>query len=85
MFIDPQNPVYNAIIFYILIVSIILIIKPSRMYCYKNKKFKSFGFNENQTLISFSVVTTIIGIFLYMFFLWIEIIYKLIIKNKKIG
>jgi Ca2+/H+ antiporter len=73
--IDPKNPVFNAIVFYILIICIILIIKPKFMYCYKTKKFKPFGFGDKQTFMSFSVITVGTGILLYMLFLWIEIIF----------
>lgn len=74
--IDPSTPVYNTIIFYILIVCIILITKPNFMYCYKSKKFKSFGLNDNQTMLSFPIVAIGSGIILYMIFLMVQIMCK---------
>lgn len=73
--IDPEYPVYNAIIFYIMFICIILIIRPKIMYCCETKKFKSFGFGDNKTLMSFPIVAISMGIILYMFFLWVEILY----------
>jgi len=67
------SPIYNAILFYILIVITILIIKPSVMYNHKTKKFKSFGCSEegdNQTMFAFPLVALSSAITLYFFFLF---------------
>lgn len=79
-FINPNNPVFNTIIFYILITSIILVLKPKFMYCYESNKFKSFGFGEGKTLISFPVISIMSGIMLYFVFLWIDIIHNYLLK-----
>lgn len=73
--IDPTSPLYNTIIFYILIISIILITKPSFLYCNKTNKFKPFGCNDNETLLSFPIVSIGTGIILYLIFTIIEILY----------
>ena len=39
-----SSPIYNAILFYILFVIILLVIKPNVMYDHKTKKFKAFSF-----------------------------------------
>jgi len=80
MGISPNQPVYNTIIFYIMIVCIILLIKPKSMYCHKTRRFKAFGCRENQTLTSFPVVCISSGIVLYMIFLWVKIMYKYLNK-----
>lgn len=72
--IDPSNPVWNSIIFYIIIIAILLIIKPNIMYCHKTKRFKSFGIGENKTLCSFPVAALSSSILLYIIFLNIEIL-----------
>lgn len=73
--IDPSKPLYNTIVFYILVVCILLIIKPSFMYCYKTKQFKSFGTtNSSQTMLSFPLIAIGSGIALYMLFLTIHIL-----------
>lgn len=70
---DSTGPVYNTIIFYILIICLILIIKPSFMYCDKTGKFKAFGLENDQTIFSFPFVAIGSGITLYLIFLlfWI--------------
>jgi len=79
--IDPENPSMNAIIFFIFIMSIILIIKPNCLYCNKNKQFKSFGFGEGNTFMTLPIIAIILSIILYMIFLWIEILFTYF--NKK--
>jgi hypothetical protein len=72
--LDPENTLFNTIIFYIIIILVILIIKPPGLYCYDNKKFKSFGFGKNKTIFPFPAVVLSSGITLYMFFLGVEIL-----------
>ncbi len=74
--INPNAPVYNTIIFYIMIVCLLLIIKPTFMYCHKTQKFKQFGCGPNRTLLSFPLVTIGVGIILYMLFLGVDTITK---------
>ncbi len=78
--ISPNQPVYNAIVFYMMLVCIILLIKPKSMYCHKTKRFKAFGCRENQTLASFPVVCIAGGILLYMIFIWVKIMAKYLNK-----
>lgn len=80
MFIDPETPVYNTIVFYIMIVISLLIIRPKFMYDEENKIFKSFGNNENQTLLSFPLVSIGSGILLYLLFLVISLLYFILTK-----
>lgn len=81
MIIDPQNPIYNSLIFYIIIMCMILLLKPKIMYCHKKNKFKSFGLGKHNTLLSFPVVTIFIAIVLYMIFIMINIMFNCL-KNK---
>lgn len=76
MFINPNNPVYNTLIFYILITCIILITKPNFMYCSETNKFKSFGCDKGQTIFSFPVISLGSVILLYIFFIAIEIFHN---------
>ena len=64
-----SSPIYNAILFYILFVIIILIIKPNVMYDHKTKKFKAFGCGENQTLFAFPIVSLSSAVIFYIIFL----------------
>jgi TRAP-type C4-dicarboxylate transport system permease small subunit len=72
--IDPQSPLYNSMICYILVIILILVTKPKIMYSEKNNKFKSFGLDENQTLCSFPMISICTGILLYIIFAIIDII-----------
>lgn len=69
-----SSPVYNAILFYILIVIILLVIKPNIMYNNKTNKFKSFGIGDNgqddQTFFAFPLMALSSAISLYFFFLF---------------
>jgi|688.fasta_scaffold1401800_2 hypothetical protein len=68
------NPVYNTILFYILFVTIILVLKPRNIYCHKTKRFKSFGCGKEQTLLSFPIICISTVIVLYFIFLMVEIV-----------
>lgn len=68
------SPVYNTILFYILLVTLILVLKPAFMYCNKTKKFKPFGCGEGHTLACFPIVILTSVIVFYLIFLMIEII-----------
>ena len=72
--IDPSSPVYNTIIFYILIIIIFLILKPNFMYCQKSKRFKSFGLGEDQAIFCLPIMCIVCVIFLYIIFVTIQII-----------
>lgn len=76
MFINPNNPVYNTLIFYILITCIVLIVKPDFMYCTETGKFRPFGCDKGQTIWSFPVVSIGSVIVLYVFFLGVEIFHN---------
>lgn len=76
MLLDPLNPVYNTVVVYIIIISIILIIKPESMYCKKTDTFKPFGLNDNQTIMSFPVVIMGSGVLLYTLFLTVSVCCK---------
>ena len=76
MLINPNNPVYNTIIFYILITCIILITRPDFLYCSKTNKFRPFGCDKGHTILSFPVISIGSGIILYLFFLGVEIVHN---------
>ena len=72
--LDPSNALYNTIIVYIIVIIIILITKPNFLYSHEEKKFKSFGCNEGETILSLPIFSIIIAIILYMIFYFIEIL-----------
>lgn len=67
-FFDICNPLYSAIIVYIILIVFIVIIKPKFMYDDKAKKFKPFGSGTNETLLSFPVVAIISAVIIYISF-----------------
>lgn len=80
---DPKNPIFNASLLYILLIVIIFMIKPNFLYSQKKHKFKEFGLNENQTLLSFPIVSVSCAVLLYMVFSTIETICLKLKKFKK--
>ncbi len=79
--VDPSTPVYNTIIFYILIICILLILKPQFMYCEETDKFKHFGLSENQTIFSFPLIAIGSGIILYIIFLLVNMLSDRLVEN----
>ncbi len=75
MVINPLTPMYNTILFYIILICIILIVKPKSMYNQKTRRFKSFGCGKDKTLLSFPVICISAGVALYMVFLLVKILY----------
>lgn len=69
-----SNPVYDAILFYILFVTLIFFLKPNFVYCHNEKKFKQFGCDNNQTLACFPVVCVLSAIFIYFIFLMMQLL-----------
>ena len=67
MIINPYTPVFNTIVFYILIICLILIMKPKSI-------FKPFGTGKNETLFAFPTVCLGTGILLYLFFMIVEVL-----------
>ncbi|ARF09426.1 hypothetical protein Indivirus_1_49 [Indivirus ILV1] len=68
------SPVYNAILFYIFLIIILLVVKPDIMYNNKTKKFKSFGCGKDQTFFAFPLVVLASVILFYFFFLFGDIL-----------
>lgn len=73
-----DNPLYNSIICYIIIISVILLSKPSFIYCYKTNKFRKFGFDEDNTLFSFPTISIGLAIGLYLIFVCMDIFQQLL-------
>lgn len=73
MIVDPCTPLYNTIVFYILILALLLLIKPEFMYSNKLKLFKQFGSGEDQTLFAFPLICIGSSITLYTVFILINL------------
>lgn len=68
---------YTAIIAYVLTMSIIIIVKPRVMYDDEQKKFKTFGTKENETILAMPIVGITMCIVVYL----IVVMYSFIIKK----
>ena len=74
--ISASNVFYNTLLFYMIIVTILLILKPEFMYSEKQKKFKSFGMGKGKTLFCLPIISIGSAIILYFLFFFIEISYN---------
>lgn len=74
--LSPDTPLISSIVFYIIINVIVLIFRPNFIYCYKSNKFKSFGFEDNETIMPIHMFSIFIAFLLYMFFTGIHIFFR---------
>ena len=78
--LNPDTPVYNSIIFYIITIILIIIYKPDYIYNNDSNERKEFGFNENQTLFPFSFAIIFFAIFYSLIFHYISSVHKELIE-----
>lgn len=71
---DINNPIQNAIIFYLIIMITIIVMKPKLLYD-QNGNIKQFGFESNQTIISLHLIGIVLPIILYALFAIANIVY----------
>lgn len=57
---------YTSVVFYIILMIIIIVLKPQWMYDDKQQKFRSFGTDENETLITMPIVGLTSCIIIYL-------------------
>lgn len=79
MLLNIDNPVYNTIVVFLVIILIIYIIKPNVVYDKKKNEFRQFGMTGGKTLLPIYVVGILLAIILYVFFYYISI------KNKEVS
>ena len=70
--LNPELPVYNASLIYILLVVCLVMIKPDSIYDHSNKKFKEFGSDRNKTILTLPIVSISSAIIIYFLFSLIE-------------
>jgi hypothetical protein len=63
-----NNVTFYAIITYITIIIIIFYIKPDFIYDHSKKKFKEFGMENDQTVLTLPVLAIIISVLIYVIF-----------------
>ena len=65
---NPYSPAVNAIIIYIILMTILIIIKPDFLYDHQNNKFREFGDGPGQTYFTILVTGIFASIIIYYIF-----------------
>lgn len=63
-----NNPLYNSLKVYIIIIILIIYFKPNFLYDKKQKQFKSFGLDKNSTIFSLPILSIFLAILIYFIF-----------------
>jgi hypothetical protein len=63
-----NNPLYNSLKVYIIIIILLIYFKPNFLYDKKQKQFKSFGLDKNSTIFSFPILSIFLAILIYFIF-----------------
>src|SRR5579872_2057151 len=71
MLLNVDNPVYNTIIVFSIIMLLLYIIKPDVIYNNEKKEFRQFGTTDGKTLLPIHVVGILLAIILYVFFYYL--------------
>lgn len=69
---------YISIIAYVFTMISIIVIKPSFMYDKRNSKFKSFGIDENETLLSIPIIGLTTSILIYFLVIAYTVLLRII-------
>jgi hypothetical protein len=64
-----------AIVFFVLLISLISTMKPTLMFN-REGKVRSFGIGDEKTMFSFGVTTVVLAILSFYFFCVIDVIFK---------
>lgn len=81
MFLSTDNPVYNTIIVFTIIMFLLYIIKPSVIYNDEINEFRQFGTTDGKTLLPIYVIGILLAILLYIFFNHLTVTVK---KNQEL-
>ena len=87
--IFSNNPLYNSLKVYIIIIVLLIYLKPQFLYDNKKNQFKSFGLDKNSTIFSLPILSIFLAIIIYLIFSWIDKYnyiqneYNKLIINKK--
>ena len=69
---------YTSIIAYVLTMISIIVIKPSFMYDKGSSKFKSFGTNDNETLLPIPIVGLTLCILIYLLIVMYTVLLRMV-------
>jgi hypothetical protein len=73
---------YNSIIAYIIIMIYLIYVKPDFIYDYDEDKFKEIIF-ENKTIVLIHVISILLPIIIYMFFVFLNKNKETVIKKRR--
>jgi len=73
MLLNIDNPVYNTIIVFSVIMLILYTTKPEVIYDNKKNEFRQFGTTDGKTLLPIYVLGILLAIILYVFFYYLSI------------
>jgi hypothetical protein len=76
MFLSIDNPVYNTIIVFSVIMLLVYITKPDVVYDNEKNIFRQFGTTDGKTLLPIYVVGMLLAIILYVFFHYLSLRYQ---------
>lgn len=68
MFLNIDNPVYNTIIVFSVIMILLYITKPDVVYDHEKHQFRQFGTTNGKTLLPIYVIGILMAVILYVFF-----------------
>jgi len=66
--LSNDNPLYNTIIIFSVIMGILFLTKPNLIYCSKTKQFRQFGTSRGKTLLPIYIIGILLAVVLYVFF-----------------
>lgn len=73
MFLNINNPVYNTILIFSIIMILVYITKPDVVYDNEKEEFRQFGTSDGKTLLPIYVIGILMAIILYVFFHYISL------------
>lgn len=76
MLLSINNPVYNTIIVFSIIMILLYLTKPDVIYDNERKEFRQFGTTDGKTLLPIYVVGILLAIIMYVFFHYLSLRYK---------
>ena len=82
MLLSVDNPVYNTIIVFSVIMILLYLTKPDTLYDSERNEFRQFGTTNGKTLLPIYVVGILLAIILYVFFFHVSAKYGEITINK---
>ena len=72
MLLTIDNPVYNTVIVFSIIMLLLYITKPDVIYDNEKKEFRQFGTTDGKTLLPIYVIGILLAIVLYVFFHYVS-------------